>query len=218
MSIKIALAFSNTLFSEGISKLLEQERDFSVATTISDCSDCDIKKLEAQDISVVLTDYMTLYNGFAGAEASGRKIHFLLLDTNCGMENIVSAVLRKKISGVLLSNSSTSHLKKAIRAVAKGEVWMDKKTFKNILRGVNAIGKDKHTSLSGREREVVGLIGKGLRNKEFAHRLHISEPTVKSHLTRIFQKLNVSSRSELISYAVKNNDMTPFPFYNSASS
>ena len=62
MSIKIALAFSNTLFSEGISKLLEQERDFSVVTTIDDCSDCDIKKLEAQDISVVLTDFMTLYN------------------------------------------------------------------------------------------------------------------------------------------------------------
>ena len=218
MSIKIALAFSNTLFSEGISKLLEQERDFSVIAIIVDRADCDIKKLETRDISIVLTDFMTLYNGFAGAEASGRKIHFLLLDTNCGMENIVSAVLRKKISGVLLSNSSTSHLKKAIRAVSKGEVWMDKKTFKNILSGVNAIGKDKHSSLSSREREVVGLIGKGLRNKEIAQRLHISEPTVKSHLNRIFQKLNVKSRAELISYAVKNNDMGSFPFPGPAGS
>lgn len=218
MSIKIALAFSNTLFSEGISRLLEQERDLSVVTTIGDCADCDIKKLEAQGISMVLTDFMTLYNGFVGIESSGRKIHFLLLDTNCGMENIVAAVLTKKISGVLPSNSSTSHLKKAIRAVAKGEVWMDKKTFKNILHGVNAIGKDTHTALSTREKEVVGLIGKGLRNKEVAQKLNISEPTVKSHLNRIFQKLNVKSRSELISYAVKNNDMTPFPFSSPPSS
>lgn len=218
MSIKIALAFSNTLFSEGVSRLLEQEQDLSVATTICDCADCDIKKLEARGISIVLTDFMTLYNGFAGIDAPGRKVYFLLFDTNCGTENIVSAVLNKKINGVLLANSSASHLKKAIRAVAKGEVWMDKKTFKNILHGVNAIDNDKHSSLSGREKEVVCLIGKGLRNKEIAQRLHISEPTVKSHLNRIFQKLNVKSRSELISYAVKNNDRASFPFYSSANS
>ncbi len=218
MSIKIALAFSNTLFSEGISKLLEQERDFSVVTTIDSCSDCDIKKLESQGITIILTDFMTLYNGFAGIEAPGRKVHFLLLDTNCGVENIVSAVLNKKISGVLLSNAGTSLLKKAIRAVAKGEVWIDKKTFKNILHGINAIDKVKHTALSGREKEVVGLIGKGFRNKEIAQKLNISEPTVKTHLNRIFQKLNVKSRSELISYAVKNNDMALLPFYSSERS
>jgi len=215
MSIKIALAFSNTLFSEGISKLLEQERDFSVTTIIDDCTRCDVKKLEGKGISVVLTDFMALYNGFEGVEAADRKVHFLLLDTNCGTENIVAATLRKKISGVLLANSSATHLKKAIRAVSRGEVWMDKKTFKNILHGVNALGKDKQTPLSGREREVVELIGKGLRNKEIAQKLHISEPTVKSHLNRIFQKLNVRSRSELISYAVKNDDMGSLPFYGS---
>jgi len=217
MSIKIALAFSNTLFSEGISKLLEQERDFSVDRTIVDCAGCDIKKLETAGIVIVLTDFMTLYNGFEGIDAPGRKLQFLLLDTNCGTENIVSAVLGKKISGVLLANSTPAQLKKAVRAVAKGEVWMDKKTFKNILHGINAIGKDKHASLSGREREVISLIGKGLRNKEIAQKLHISEPTVKSHLNRIFQKLNVKSRSELISYAVKNNEAAPFPFYSSAT-
>lgn len=214
MSIKIALAFSNTLFSEGISKLLEDERDFSVAATLYSYADCDIKKLESKGINLILTDFMTLYNGFAGIESSGRKIHFILFDTNCGVENIVSAVLNKKISGVLLSNSSLTLLKKAIRAVAKGEVWIDKKTFKNILHGINALDKEKQTALSDREKEVVNLIGKGFRNKEIATKLNISEPTVKTHLNRIFQKLNVKSRSELISYAVKNNAMTSFPAYN----
>ena len=60
----------------------------------------------------------------------------------------------------------------------------------------------------------MALIGEGFRNKEIAQKLNISEPTVKSHLTRIFQKLNVRTRSELISYAVKNNELAPFPFYN----
>jgi two-component system response regulator NreC len=218
MSIKIALAFSNTLFSEGISKLLEQERDFSVAKAIDSCADCDIMKLESQGVTIILTDFITLYNGFAGIEAPGRKVNFILLDTNCGMENIVAAILNKKISGVLLSNAGTSLLKKAIRSVAKGEVWIDKKTFKNILHGINAIDKVKHITLSGREKEVVGLIGKGFRNKEIAQKLNISEPTVKTHLNRIFQKLSVKSRSELISYAVKNSDMASLPFYGSETS
>jgi len=213
MEIKIALAFSNSLFSEGISKLLEDDRDLSLTTIVS-CTECDIKKLEAKGINMVLTDFMTLYNGFAGIEAQGRKAHFILLDTNCGMENIVAAVLKKKINGVLLSNATSVLLKKAIRAVAKGDVWIDKKTFKNILQGINAIDKDVRTSLSSRETEIVQLIGKGYRNKEIAHKLHISEPTVKTHLSRIFQKLSVKSRTELISYAVKNNDMAPFPTYS----
>ncbi len=212
MGIKIALALSNKLFSEGIAKLLEGEKDFSVAASLDTCVACDLKKLQSQGINVVLTDFMSLYNGFAGIEAPGRKIHFILLDTNCGMENIVSAVLNKKISGVLLSNSTGVLLKKAIRSVAKGEVWIDKKTFKNILHGINALDREKHTTLSDREKEVVALIGEGFRNKEIAQKLNISEPTVKSHLARIFQKLNVRTRSELISYAVKNNELTPFPF------
>lgn len=218
MSIKIALAFSNNLFSEGIAKLLEGETDLSVAASLDTCAACDLKKLQSQGINIVLTDFMSLYNGFAGIEAPGRKIHFILLDTNCGMENIVSAVLNKKISGVLLSNSSAVLLKRAIRSVAKGEVWIDKKTFKNILHGINALDKDKHSALSGREKEVVALIGEGFRNKEIAQKLNISEPTVKSHLTRIFQKLNVRTRTELISYAVKNNDMAAFPLYSPGGS
>lgn len=214
MSIKIVMAFSNMLFSEGISRLLENEKDFSVVKVLESSADCDVKKLESSGADVILTDFMVLYNGFAGIEDPERKVHFLLLDSNCGMENIVAAVLNKKISGVLMSNSNTALLKRAIRAVAKGEVWLDKHTFKNILHGINAIDKEKNTALSGREKEVVALIGKGFRNKEIAQKLHISEPTVKTHLNRIFQKLNVRTRSELISYAVKNSDMASFPFYN----
>jgi DNA-binding NarL/FixJ family response regulator len=154
-------------------------------------------------------DFTTLYNGLTDLEGldTEKKHPFILLDTNCGKDNIVSAILKKKVSGVLLGDSGSALLKKAIRAVARGDIWIDKTTVKNLLYGIKALDKDKTATLTTREKSIVDLVGKGLRNKEIAHRLHISEPTVKTHLYRVFRKLNIRTRSELITYAIKKNDM-----------
>ncbi len=206
MKKRVILAFSNTLFSEGIRKMIDGESDFSIEILKTD-SEYPYDRLESMKPDVILTDFVTLYNFFPELERNNKKIPCLLVDTNCGRENLVTAILRKKISGVLLNGSGAELLKKALRSVSNGEVWIDKQTFKSILNGVNSLSGDRMSALSGREREIVGLIGHGFRNKEIAQKLHISEPTVKSHLTRIFQKLNVRSRSELVSYAIKNNDL-----------
>lgn len=207
MVVKVMLAFGNTVFSEGVARILEPERDLKVSETLAPGELCEVEKLKSLGIDVLLTDFTTLYNQFPDIEAGSRSFHIILLDTNCGRDNLVAAILKKKISGVLLSNSNPALLAKAIRSVAKGEVWIDKQTFKNLLNGINALGKDGSGALSGREKEIIALIGEGFRNKEIAYKLHISEPTVKTHLNRIFQKLNVRTRGELISYAIKNSDV-----------
>ncbi len=209
MSIKVMLAFSNLLFSEGISKILEHDKDITVAKILRPGSKISSETWNPASPDVVLVDFTTLYNGLAGLEEldTEKKHQFVLLDTNCGKDNIVSAILKKKVSGVLLGGSSPALLKKAIRAVAKGDIWIDKTTVKNLLSGIKSLDKDKAATLTSREKDIVDLVGKGLRNKEIAHRLHISEPTVKTHLYRVFRKLNVKTRSELITYAIKKNDM-----------
>lgn len=208
MAVKILLAFGNLVFSEGVARILEPERDVRVVEALVPGEACPVEKLQSLGIDILLTDFTTLYNQFPDIESGPRPFHIVLLDTNCGRDNLVAAILKKKISGVLLSNSNPALLAKAIKSVAKGEVWIDKQTFKNLLNGINALGKEGSASLSGREKEVVALIGEGFRNKEIAYKLHISEPTVKTHLNRIFHKLNVRSRGELISYAIKNSDVT----------
>ncbi len=209
MSIKVMLAFSNMLFSEGISKILEHEKDIAVVHTLRSGSNANSELWNSINPDVVLVDLTTLYNGLADLEGldTEKKHPFILLDTNCGKDNIVSAILKKKVSGVLLGDSDSALLKKAIRAVARGDIWIDKTTVKNLLYGIKALDKDKTATLTSREKGIVDLVGKGLRNKEIAHRLHISEPTVKTHLYRIFRKLNIRTRSELITYAIKKNDM-----------
>lgn len=207
MDVKVMLAFGNMVFSEGVARILEPEREIKTAEALVPGEVCEVEKLQSLGIDILLTDFTTLYNQFPDIETGSRTFHIILLDTNCGRDNLVAAILKKKVSGVLLSNSNPALLVKAIRSVAKGEVWIDKQTFKSLLNGINALGKDGSVSLSGREKEVIALIGEGFRNKEIAYKLHISEPTVKTHLNRIFQKLNVRTRGELISYAIKNSDV-----------
>lgn len=207
MSIKVMIAFSNVLFSEGICNILEDDDAIKIVDILKPGTECPPEKLESTNADVILVDLPTLYNAFRNIDA-GKKNGFILLDTDCGKDNIVSAILTKKLKGVLLNHATPSLLKKAIHAVSNGEVWMDKSTIKTILYGINALDKNMASSLSEKEKDIISLIGQGFRNKEIAVKLCISESTVKTHLHHIFQKLNVNNRSQLITFAIKNKDIS----------
>ncbi len=214
MAIRVMLAFGNMLFAEGISMLLDGDKDISVIETLKPDAKCTAHALGSIAPDIILADFGTLYNSLPDLEKLRKKSHVILVDTNCGRDNLVTAILKKKLSGVLLGNSTTEQLKKAVKVVANGELWIDRVSFNDLLSGMNALGNDKLSMMSGREKEIIGLVGQGFRNKEIAGRLNISEPTVKTHLGRIFQKLNVRTRSELVSYSIKNNDMSNHSAFN----
>lgn len=199
MGIRVMVAFSNNLFSEGVTRILENEIDIE-ADYILAGSGFTIEDIDSAD--VVLTDFPTLYGSFVSFDTS-RKNGFILIDTDCGKDNIISAIMAKNLSGVLLGNATSAVLKRAIRSVARGEVWMDKATVKDLLWSVNRLKKERAEALSPKEQEIVALTGKGLRNREIAEKLHISELTVKTHLHRIFKKLEITTRSQLITYSLK---------------
>ena len=208
MSINVVVAFSNMLFSEGICKLLENDDEIKIADVLKPGIEQNSVKLDSLSPDVILVDLTTLYNTFANNMDTAKKGRFILFDTDCGRENIVSAILTKKINGVLLGHATPSLLKKSIRAVAKGDIWIDKSTIKTILYGINALNKDKTAALSDKEKKIVHMIGQGFRNKEVAVKLFISESTVKSHLRNIFRKLDINNRSQLIAFAIKNYDIS----------
>jgi DNA-binding NarL/FixJ family response regulator len=113
--------------------------------------------------------------------------------------------------GVINKENAQDVILQAIRRVYAGEAWLDPKLTATLLSqftGANRKKEDpeaaKIASLSKRELEVVKLIGEGLKSKEIAERLFISEITVRHHLTSIFAKLEVSDRVELLLYSYKN--------------
>ena len=100
----------------------------------------------------------------------------------------------------------------AIRTVCRGEVWMDPRMSGALAEELSHIGSEgdpistrQENGLTERELEIVRLVASGYKNKEVGATLAISERTVKTHLTNIFQKLGVRDRVGLVMYALRHN-------------
>ena len=201
---KVMLAFSNLLFSEGVARLLEDDKNFTVCI-LKDRKE-PLKAIDAEMPDVILLDIITLYNNLSDIKSNQQR-KLILVDTGCGEENIKSAFVNRNLSGVLTSDANSCLLKKAIMVVANGEIWVDNNTIKNLLSGVNPLKKGNQVKLSEREQEIVNLVSLGFRNKEVAQKLNISEPTVKTHLHAIFQKLNVLNRYQLVALNLEKQNL-----------
>jgi len=127
----------------------------------------------------------------------------VLLLSTLDREEYLYETLRAGADGYVLKDITPDELAQAARAVARGEVLVQPQIASRLIsrfgkqgRAVNAL-----ESLTARELEVLRLLARGLRNKEIAARLFVSERTVNFHLANIYQKLNVSGRTEALSKA-----------------
>ena len=117
-------------------------------------------------------------------------------------------VLRAGIRGILLDTSSEAEIIAAVEAIASGLVVLQPDAVENLLTKEASSIQPKATipsqdSLTAREIEVLEMLGSGMGNKAIAKHLHISEHTVKFHLSSIFQKLGVATRTEAVSVGVR---------------
>jgi DNA-binding NarL/FixJ family response regulator len=120
----------------------------------------------------------------------------------------VGIVRKEKAAEVLIS---------AVERVHKGEAWLDPSLMADVLSDMTRSAKGKKpdpeaqkiAALTNREREVIALVGEGIKSKEIAGRLFISETTVRHHLTSIFDKLGVADRIELLIYAYRHGLASP---------
>jgi len=120
--------------------------------------------------------------------------------------------LRSGARGIVVKDKAADVLVKAIEKVQEGELWFERTLLSRALdRATNGAGAPRVdgmagriASLTAREREVISLIGAGLRNQEIAGKLFIAEKTVRNHVTGIFAKLSVSDRLELALFAYRH--------------
>ena len=126
----------------------------------------------------------------------------IIFDTGQSKEQILSLLLAYPIDGVIACDSELPLLVKALQVVHNGQVWVDNSLLKLLLQQAETQAAHRE-QLSRKERDIVILISHGCRNKEIAARLCISEQTVKTHLSRIFRKLNITTRTQLIPFGMK---------------
>lgn len=155
-----------------------------------------------------------LEDGFLAGFRALRLIHkicpgtrpIVLLD-NRDQEQIVDA-FRGGAKGVFFRTDPFDNLCKSIASVNRGQIWVGSEELEHILKAfseaspLQIVDAKGETILSKREEQVVALLTEGFSNREIAERMHLSQHTVKNYLFRIFDKVGVSSRVELILYAV----------------
>ncbi len=118
--------------------------------------------------------------------------------------------IRSGAMGIVLKEHAAELLLRAIQKVHEGEVWIDRSMIGSVIQEFNKPvevdpEKAKITTLTDREREVITLVGEGLKNRQIAERLFITETTVTHHLSSVFSKLEVSDRLELLIYAFRHS-------------
>jgi DNA-binding NarL/FixJ family response regulator len=139
-----------------------------------------------------------------------RLARIILMTTNDNQQSCLLAI-REGVLGMVSLLQTPEVLVKAIKKVHAGEVWVEHSMMARLLTMENNPGSIEVTpeldgiqQISDREREVIQLISRGLKNKQIAFQLNISESTVGHHLTSIFSKLGVSDRLELMIFAHRN--------------
>lgn len=136
------------------------------------------------------------------------QVRVIMLADEADREMVVSA-FRGGAKGVFVRAGSLSALFKCIRAVHGGQVWASSRDLQFILEALSLAAPLRCVDrgervLTKREEDIVALVAKGYTNQEIAKKLYLSEHTVKNHLFRIFDKLNVSSRVEVALCSTKD--------------
>ncbi|MSN26150.1 MAG: hypothetical protein GJV46_09810 [Geobacter sp.] len=127
----------------------------------------------------------------------------ILIDTGLHKEELITLLLNHKLYGIISTETDLQLFRKALNAIHNGQVWIDNSKLKALIHGQNQqIKAPAHETLSKKERDVVLLVAAGRKNREIAEKLSISEQTVKAHLNRIFRKVNVTCRSQLVPLAL----------------
>jgi len=103
-----------------------------------------------------------------------------------------------KVQGIVLKNSDPAYLIDCLEHVAQGRSWIDPELGQRVRHlSASGYGQEGAIALAPRERQLIGFVRKGLRNREIAERLGVTEGTVKAYLHAIFEKLDVGNRTEL---------------------
>jgi DNA-binding NarL/FixJ family response regulator len=204
--IRILLADDHPVVREGIRNRLAREEDFVVAGEAANGEET-IRQARRLRPDVVLLDVAMPGSGAVPVMEALRHadpaVKVLVLSA-FDDDEYVFGMLAAGAAGYALKDERLSTLVEAVRAVAQGETWLSPRVASKVTR--RAMGKETETAeipLTGREQEVLDLMAQGEENAGIAVTLVISERTVKFHVSNIYAKLGVTSRTAAVVEAIR---------------
>ena len=203
--IRVLIVDDHGMVRRGLSAYLASEADIAVVAEARDGQEA-IDVCESEQPDVILMDLiMPELGGVAAIRIINNRwpnIRIVAL-TSFQEKELVQEALKAGAISYLLKNVSGPDLADAIRDSFAGRPMLAKEAVASLIQAEDDddLGKD----LTQREREVLGLLCKGLTNPEIALQLSVSRSTVKAHVSSILSKLGVSNRSEAIALAIEKN-------------
>jgi DNA-binding NarL/FixJ family response regulator len=208
----VVIADDQALVRAGFRKLLEVDPDIEVVGEASDGLEA-VEAVRRLRPDVVLMDIRM--PGVDGLEATRRLSHRgtptrVLILTTFGVTDYVYEALRAGASGFLLKDSPAEELLAAVRVVARGDALLDPSVTRSVIEEFRRKPPkpddliEKLDGLTARELEVLQALARGLSNAEIAAELVVGDGTVKTHVARILQKLDLRDRVQAVIFAYES--------------
>ncbi|AII59337.1 chemotaxis protein CheY [Dehalococcoides mccartyi CG4] len=208
--IKVLLADDHVIVREGTRELIQRESGMMVVGEASDGVEAVEMSMKVHPDVVVMDIAMPRLNGIEATKQIKQLLPTtaILILTAYESEQYILAILEAGAAGFLLKNVKGTQLLEAIRAVYAGESVLQPSTTRRVIdQLINKATKTEEVSavnpLTEREIEVLKMAARGVSNKDIADQLYLSNRTIQTHLSNIFKKLSVGSRTEAILYGLK---------------
>jgi DNA-binding NarL/FixJ family response regulator len=212
-AVSILIADDQTLFRSGLARLLDEDSRVQVIGQAGDGAEA-VKQVAALKPDVVLMD-LKMPN-LDGVEATRQILAEhpeakVLILTTFDADSYVVQALRAGASGYVLKDSQPSAIVSSVLAVMAGERVMASAIANRVLDMLTGrmTPKEYYDGLTAREVEILKLLAIGQANKQIARRLHISEKTIRNHVSHMYQKLKISDRAQAVLYAVRKGLVEP---------
>jgi DNA-binding NarL/FixJ family response regulator len=216
--IRVVVADDQALVRSGLRALLANSDDLQVVGEAVDGRDAVAVVTRTRPDVVLMDVRMPGVDGIAATrritadlELSGVAIIML---TTFDEDDQIFAAIRAGASGYLLKDAEPDDLREAIRVVAAGDALLSASVTRKVIEGIvsgpaGIADRGRLNELTGREREVLAGVGRGLSNDEIAAEIHISPATARTYVSRMLTKLGARDRAQLVVIAYETGLVTP---------
>jgi NarL family two-component system response regulator LiaR len=202
MTIRILIVDDHAVVRQGLRMFLSLDGELEIVGEAVDGRQAVALARQLQPDVVLMDLLMPVMDGVTAIGILRREVPEaeVVALTSVLEDNAVIGAIRAGAIGYLLKDTEADELIRAIKAAANGQVQLSPKAAARLMREVRT---PESAELTERETEVLRLLARGLSNKEIAQALVIGEKTVKTHVSNILSKLNVSSRTQAALYAAR---------------
>jgi two-component system response regulator NreC len=209
-AIRVLLVDDHMIVRVGLKALIDAEADLCVVGEASNGREGVDEALALAPDVIVMDISMPQMDGLEATRrirAACPQCHVLILTVHA-QERYLFPVLQAGASGYVLKSTVDTELLDAIRVVARGEAFLypsaTQMLLENYLGNPQATASDAYGALNPRERDLLKLVALGYTSAQIADHLALSAKTVETYRTRIMEKLNLSSRVDLVQYALSH--------------